>query len=245
METVLVTGAARRLGALIAEDLSASGCFVWIHFRNHEKEAYLLKDEIIQRGGSAECVFADLTNTGSIDAMLARIRKSENNHLTTIINNASIIEKSTIMEAKPEDWDRLLNTNLKAVWYLSTQFAKTFQTACRIITIGDASVSNGFAGHALYGLSKFALKYLNQQLAAALAPKIRSNIISPGLVLKGDGESDDLWDRRQQRTLLNNSGIIEEVLHAVEFLMADPGMTGGELMIDNGLHLSNKNEFMM
>ncbi len=238
MEPVLITGASRRLGGIIAKDLAAEGHFIWIHYRTHEDDAFALRDEIISSGGKSECIYADLSNTDQIDFMLDRIKKSADGNLTTLVNNASLFERGTISRTQPDTWDRIMNTNLKAVWYLSIRFADTFKAAKSIITIGDASVSKGYAGHAVYGLSKYALKYLTIQLAEAYAPRIQVNLLSPGLVLKGDNESDESWKRRTQNLLYDNSGIVDSVLNGIRFLMTVPGMSGTELFIDNGLHIS-------
>lgn len=112
--------------------------------------------------------------------------------------------------------------------------------AKRIMTIGDAAVSNGYAGHALYGLSKFGLKYLTEQMAAAFAPGIRVNLISPGYVLQGESEPDEIWKKRFSCTLTDNDDIVRSVLDSISFLMSDPGMTGSELVLDNGARLMRR-----
>lgn len=240
METVLITGAARRLGSMIAEELAALGCFVWIHYRSHESEALILKERIIHGGGQADCVSADLTEVDQIDAMLDHITKSAHGHLTALVNNASVFLPGTVMSSSVEDWDLVMNTNLRAVWYLSARFAELFPMAKRIMTIGDAAVSNGYAGHALYGLSKFGLKYLTEQMAAAFAPGIRVNLISPGYVLQGESEPDEIWKKRFSCTLTDNDDIVRSVLDSISFLMSDPGMTGSELVLDNGARLMRR-----
>ena len=237
METVLITGAARRLGSLITEDLAASGCFVWIHYHSHEENAYALKERILANGGHADCVCAELTDTGEIDMMLDRILQSGNGSLTALINNASVFYQGTLPETSVTDWDLVMNTNLRAVWYLSSRFAELFPSAKRIITIGDAGTAAGYSKHAVYGLSKFALKYLTEQMASAFAPQIRVNLLSPGLVLKGESEPDFVWEKRLKRTLTDNSEIIDSIRKGIAFLMSDPGMTGAELIIDNGMRL--------
>ena len=237
METVLITGAARRLGGIIAEFLASEGHFVWIHYRTHREDAYLLRDRIRNSGGMCECVHADLIDTDQIDDMLRLICESGRGDLTALINSASLFASGTIKETTSEMWDRVMDTNLKAVWYLSNAFACSFPTAKKIITIGDASVQNGYAGHAVYGLSKFALKYLTLQMAEAYAPKVKVNLLSPGLVLKGDQESEESWKKRIESIPGGNSGIIESVLQSIRYLMSDPGVNGSELVVDNGLHL--------
>ncbi len=238
METVLITGAARRVGSLIAEDLAARGCFVWIHYHTHEQEARDLCETIRQNGGLAGHVKADLTDINEINEMLIEISESGHGQLTTVINNASVFQTGTLRETGPLDWDRTMNTNLKAVWYLSAQFAGRFPDARRIITIGDASADSHMPQHAVYALSKHALKFLTEQMAIAYAPDIRVNLLSPGLVLKSDYEAQNTWNDRQRRALLTNDDIIDSILAGIRFLMQDPGMTGAELIIDNGFRFS-------
>lgn len=239
-ETVLITGAARRLGRLIAEHLAMNGCFVWIHYRSHEEDAFTLRDRILASGGHAECVRADLTDTDLIDLMLERIQNSEHGNVSTLINNASFFLRGRLGETSSAEWDQVMGTNLKSVWYLSSRFAETFPSAKRIISIGDAAVSGGYAGHAVYGLSKYALKYLTEQMAAAYAPGVRVSLLSPGLVLQGIGEPDESWELRMKQTLTDNNEIVREIMSGIDFLMTDPGITGSELMIDNGSHLNLK-----
>ena len=239
-ETVLITGAARRLGKLIAEHLAANGCFVWIHYFTHESDAVLLRDQIVKSGGCADCVRADLTDTEEIDLMLEKIRQTDHGKLTTLINNASTFLPGKLGDTSPAQWDGVMDTNLKAVWYLSVRFAESFASARRIISIGDANVSQGYAAHAVYGLSKYALKYLTEQMASAFAPKVRVNLLSPGLVLQGENEPDEIWKQRQKKTLTDNSEIIPGLLNGITYLMSDPGINGSELTLDNGLHLHSK-----
>lgn len=244
METVLITGAARRLGSQIAENLAADGCFVWIHYLTHQEEAFVLRDQIISKGGQAECVQCDLSNPEQIDHMLKVISDSRNGRLTVLINNASVFLRKNLRETDTDEWDRILNTNLKAVWYLSNRFAENFPSARKIITIGDANISSRMDLHAVYALSKHALKFLTEQMASAYAPKIAVNLLSPGLVMKGDNEPESIWNQRQKRALTENHNIIAQVIDGVRFLMSDSGMTGAELIIDNGAHLFHKYENM-
>lgn len=237
MEKVLITGAAHRLGSLIAGDLAAAGCFIWIHYRTHEQEAFQLKKEIREKGGKAECVYSDLEKIDDIRVMLDEIAGSESASLTTLINNASVFSSGTIQSTTTDEWNRTMNINLRSVWFLSTQFAEHFPTAKRIITIGDASTKSVFAEHAVYGLSKYALKYLTKQMASAFSPRIRVNLLSPGFVLPGEKEPEEVWKKRTVRALCDNSDIIDSVLRGIRFLMEDPGMTGSEIVIDNGLQI--------
>ena len=240
METVLVTGAAVRLGACIAESLAEDGCFVWIHYFSHESEARTLRNKILSRGGRAECIRCDLSNTVEIDHMVDLILSSKQGKLTTLINNASVFLSETIQTTSPDEWDLVMNTNLKAIWYLSKHFAERFPSARRIISIGDAGASGAMEKHAVYALSKHALALLTEQMAVAYAPKVRVNLLSPGLVLKGDSEPVSIWEQRSKRVLTDNSDILFQVLDGIKYLMKDPGLTGSEIKIDNGFHLFNR-----
>ena len=240
METVLITGAARRLGRLIAEDLAKDGCHVWVHYLTHEEEARQLCLEIRKNGGQADRVRADLADIDQINRMLADIQNSEHGCLTALINNASVFPRGTIRQTAPDAWDRTMNINLKAVWYLSSRFAELFPTAGQIITIGDAGTGNLMPGHAVYALSKHALKFLTEQMAEAFAPAIRVNLLSPGLVLRGEGEPEEIWKKRREKSLLNNDAIADSVLDGIRFLMKNPGITGSELIVDNGSRFGTK-----
>lgn len=237
MEAVLITGASHRAGSYFARALAGQGYFVWIHYHTHQSAALETLSCIEAAGGKGAVVSSDLADLKSVDEMVETISQTDNGDLTTLINNASVFQSGTIFGSKPEEWDVVMNTNLRAVWYLSRQFTKTFSTAKRIITIGDASVARGYAEHALYGLSKFALKYLTEQMAAAFAPEIYVNLLSPGYMLKGERESDAEWKERTASVLTDNNNCLQDVLNGLFFLMNDPGMTGSELIIDNGLHL--------
>ena len=244
METVLITGAARRLGSRIAENLASDGCLVWIHYLTHQAEAFELRNHIISVGGQAECVQCDLANTDQIDRMLKVISDNPNGQLTALINNASVFVNKDLRETDADEWDRIINTNLKAVWYLSNRFAAEFPAARKIITIGDANASSRMTQHAVYALSKHALKLLTEQMASAYAPKISVNLLSPGLVMKGDNEPESIWAQRQKKALTDNHNIITQVIDGVRYLMNDSGMTGAELIVDNGVHLFSKNEIL-
>ena len=156
METVLITGAARRLGGFIAESLASDGCFVWIHYFTHEKDAFSLREKIRADGGRADCICCDLRKTSEIDRMLFTISGSVDGKLTTLVNNASVFLRKPLKETSAAEWEQVMDTNLKAVWYLSKSFAAEFPTAKRIISIGDASISNGMNRSAIYGISKYA-----------------------------------------------------------------------------------------
>ena len=238
MEAVLITGAAHRVGGAFAKELAKRGYFVWIHYHTRREEALATLRSIQEAGGSGEIIAADLAEPAEIDNMLDEISASANRSLTTLINNASLYLPGTLTSADIDDWDRVMNTNLRSVWYLSKEFVSAFHSAKRIITIGDASVSGGYAKHAFYGLSKFSLKYLSEQMAAAFAPDVRVNLISPGLILRAESEHEEVWKQRNEKTLTDNSQCLNEVIKALLFLMEDPGMTGSELIIDNGLHLN-------
>ena len=238
MEAVLITGASHRAGSAFAKELAGREYFVWIHYHTRREEALATLRSIQEAGGSGEIIAADLAEPTAIDGMLSEISASGNGELSTLINNASLFLPGTLTSSDIDDWNRVMNTNLRSVWYLSKQFVSAFPSAKRIITIGDASVSGGYAEHALYGLSKYALKYLNEQMAEAFAPAIRVNLISPGFMLKADCEPDEQWKQRNERTLTDNSQCLDQVINALCFLMGDPGMDGSELIIDNGLHLN-------
>ncbi len=195
-ESVLITGAGRRVGAMIARHLAAKNCFVRLHYHTSEADALALRNEIRRNGGKAEVVRADLRDIHDIDRMIAQIHADG---ITTLINSASLFCAGTLRTAMPEEWDAVMNVGLRAVWYLTDRLAASCPSLRHVINIGDASVSGGYRGHAVYGLAKAALDYLTKQQAELYAPHTAVSLLAPALLMKADDETDESWRRRRER----------------------------------------------
>ncbi len=212
-ESVLITGAGHRVGAVIAKHLAAKGCFVRLHYHSAEADALALRDEIREAGGRADVIRADLRDLSEIDRMIEAVRGDE---VTALINSASLFLPGTLSEASPENWNDVMNVGLRAVWYLTDRLAASCPSLRRVINIGDVNVSGGYKKHAVYGLAKAALEYLTRQQAALYAPRIAVSLITPSLLLKGDDESDETWRRRCERLKTNETVGMNSLLAEID-----------------------------
>lgn len=238
-QTVLITGAARRIGRAIALDLAEAGFAVAIHYRNSGTEAEALAQHIRDRGGRA-CTFqADLADRQALDALVATIGR-ELGPLTTLINNASEFLPDSIGHLDEKTWDLHLCINLKAPVFLSEAMARQLPEGAdgNIINIIDQRVWNLTPEFFSYTISKAGLWTATRTLAQALAPRIRVNAIGPGPVLKSIHQTDDDFDKEKQSTLLKRGPSAQEIATAVRFILATPSLTGQMIALDGGQHLT-------
>lgn len=237
--TVLITGAARRIGRAVALDLAAAGWAVAIHYRRSAAEAAELVEEISQRGGCARAFRGDLIDRNAIDQLVANV-ESELGPLTTLINNASEFLPDSIGNLDETTWDLHLCINLKAPVFLSEAMAKRLPEGVEgnIINIIDQRVWNLTPEFFSYTISKAGLWTATRTLAQALAPRIRVNAIGPGPVLRSIHQTDDDFEREKQSTLLKRGPSAAEIAAAVRFILATPSLTGQMIALDGGQHLT-------
>ncbi|CEJ84482.1 Short-chain dehydrogenase/reductase SDR [Hyphomicrobium sp. GJ21] len=238
-QTVLITGAARRIGRAIALDLAEAGFAVAIHYRNSGTEAEALAQHIRDRGGRARTFQADLADRQALDALVATIGR-ELGPLTTLINNASEFLPDSIGHLDEKTWDLHLCINLKAPVFLSEAMARQLPEGAdgNIINIIDQRVWNLTPEFFSYTISKAGLWTATRTLAQALAPRIRVNAIGPGPVLKSIHQTDDDFDKEKQSTLLKRGPSAQEIATAVRFILATPSLTGQMIALDGGQHLT-------
>lgn len=238
-QTVLITGAARRIGRAIALDLAEAGFAVAIHYRNSGTEAEALAQHIRDRGGRARTFQADLADRPALDALVATIGR-ELGPLTTLINNASEFLPDSIGHLDEKTWDLHLCINLKAPVFLSEAMARQLPEGAdgNIINIIDQRVWNLTPEFFSYTISKAGLWTATRTLAQALAPRIRVNAIGPGPVLKSIHQTDDDFDKEKQSTLLKRGPSAQEIATAVRFILATPSLTGQMIALDGGQHLT-------
>ncbi len=237
--TVLITGAARRIGRAIALDLAEAGFAVAIHYRNSGTEAKALAQHIRDRGGRARTFQTDLADRQALDALVATIGR-ELGPLTTLINNASEFLPDSIGHLDEKTWDLHLCINLKAPVFLSEAMARQLPEGAdgNIINIIDQRVWNLTPEFFSYTISKAGLWTATRTLAQALAPRIRVNAIGPGPVLKSIHQTDDDFEKEKQSTLLKRGPSAQEIAAAVRFILATPSLTGQMIALDGGQHLT-------
>ncbi|HXY98400.1 MAG TPA: SDR family oxidoreductase [Stellaceae bacterium] len=237
-KAALVTGGGRRIGRAIALMLGGEGWAVAVHYRRSRAEAEAVVQEIAARGGRAIAIAADLTREVEVETLLPRAGEALG-PLGLLVNNASVFENDTALDATRASWDRHLEANLRAPFVLMQHFARALPAAADgvIVNILDERVWNLTPYFISYTLSKAALWCLTQSLALALAPRIRVNGIGPGPTLPSQRQSE-LQFRRQQATMpLQRGTTPEEIAAAVRFILSAPAMTGQMIALDGGQHL--------
>lgn len=236
----LLTGAARRVGAVIAHVLHAAGYDLALHCRHSRAELdALIADLEAARPHSTLALQADLADVDRlpalVDATVARFGR-----LDALVNNASAFYPTPLRTITPQQWDALFAANARAPLFLAQAAARHLKTARgAIVNITDIYAERPLPNHLVYGMSKAALRMATMALAQALGPEVRVNAVAPGVILWPEAGKDEL-----ERTLaleripLGRKGEPEDVANAVLWLLRDaPYVTGQTLRVDGGRHL--------
>jgi pteridine reductase len=240
---VLITGAAHRLGAHTARHLHSRGWNLVIHYHSRETQAYALGEELNSiRAESIVIIQADLTKPGAADALGAKAIAAWG-RLDGLINNASVFYPNPTTEAGPDDWDMIMNTNLRAPFFLGQACLPALkQSRGAIVNLIDIYSQRPLADHPLYCASKSGLASLTLSWAKDLAPEVRVNGVSPGAILwpEGDSAIDESYQQSiLARTPLARTGAPEDIAGAIAFLLCDaPFITGQILAVDGGRSLN-------
>lgn len=236
-KNVLITGAAKRIGAACAKILHSQGYNVFLHYRSSNTEASRLCEELNQqRVDSARIMAANLLSIAELQH-LAQQACSAWGGLDVLINNASAFYPQNIADVTEASWDELLGSNLKGPFFLAQ--AVTDSLAKRggcIINIIDIHAERGLKGYPVYSISKAGLVGMTKILAKELAPQIRVNGISPGAILWPEQElSGDAKNEILQRIALERAGEPDDIAKVVAFLCNDASyITGQIISVDGG-----------
>ncbi len=234
---VLITGAARRVGAVCAQYLHARGCRICIHYRNSEREASRLCRQLNdQRPDSARIFQADLLDLAQLQAMTEAVHSAWGG-LDVLVNNASAFYATKISTVTEGEWDDLLGSNLKAPFFLAKAFSRSLaeNNGC-IVNIIDIHAQRGLQEFPVYSIAKAGLAAMTRVLAKELAPAVRVNAVSPGAILWPENELDEAEKRDiLARVALQRSGSPEDIAKAVGFLIMDGDyITGQNIAVDGG-----------
>ncbi len=239
-KTVLVTGAAKRVGRSIAREVHAAGGNVAVHYRRDAEAAVALIAELnAMRPDSAEAFAADLgepaPTAALVDAVIARFGR-----LDGLVNSASSFFSTPLGTIDAAAWNDLIGSNLKAPLFL-TQAAAPHLAARHgaVVNITDVHAERPLAGYPLYCAAKAGLLGLTRALAIELAPQVRVNAVAPGPILWPEGEATGFAaaERTQivEHTLLKRCGAPHDIARAVRFLLDEATyVTGQVLNVDGG-----------
>ena len=238
----LITGAAHRIGAVIARRLHAAGYSVVLHYRHSRAEATSLAAELeTKRAHSTLLLQADLTDTSTLQELVDNALVHFG-RLDALVNNASTYYATPVDSATPAQWDELFGANARAAFFLS-QAATPALRAARgsIINIADIYAERPLPAHTLYCMSKAALVMLTRSLALELGPEIRVNAVAPGNILWSTNlVKAETATELEQRTTLARQGTPQEIADAVLYLLRDASYCSGVVLpVDGGrlLHI--------
>ena len=235
-KTVLITGAARRIGRSLALACARAGADLIIHYGHSESQAEELRHEISGIGQRAWILQADLQDPAQATRLIEQAAALRG--LYALVNNAAIFESLSVEETSLEAWERHLAINLTAPFLLSQAFARTRPSGSkgRIVNLLDWRALRPGADHFPYTISKSALAGLTRSLAAALAPDISVNGLALGAILPPSSGPADPEIIRQVPA--GEWGTLDDVGQALLFLLSGPAYVTGEIIhVDGGRHL--------
>ena len=240
-KVALVTGAGRGIGRQIALTLAAQNAFVIVNYNGSKDKAEETVSEIKAAGGDAVCYKFNVSDFEECQQMITAIIK-EYKHIDILVNNAGITRDGLIMKMSEDDYDAVLDTNLKGAFNTIRHMSRYFltQKSGRIINISSVSGILGNAGQANYSASKAGVIGLTKAVARELASRgITVNAVAPGFVDTDmtDALSDSAKENLISQIPLGRTGKPQDIANAVLFLASDAAgyITGQVLSVDGGM----------
>ncbi len=237
-ETVLVTGASRRIGAAIARHLGRAGWSVAIHHHGSPDEARVVAAEIRAAGGRATTLAGELEDPATPAALVEGARAAFEMPLRALVNNASLFIWDSHRLADYALLDTHMRVNLGAPVALAAALAaQTDLDEGAVVNLLDQKVGNLNPDFFTYSCSKVALAGATEMLAQALAPRIRVNAVSPGLTLPSLDQSEEEFAQTCGENLLRRRVALDDIAATVAHLLAARSITGQNVYVDCGQHL--------
>ncbi|HEV7965934.1 MAG TPA: 3-oxoacyl-ACP reductase family protein [Candidatus Acidoferrales bacterium] len=234
----LVTGAAKRIGRSVALRLASEGSDVVVNYRNSKRDADEVVAQITAMGRRAVAVQADVGKREDVIAMFAVVEK-EFGRLDILVNNAGMFFSAEFEKLTEEQWDGIMNTNLKSQFLCSQAAAVLLRRSGhgRIINFSSLGGLLAWPAYTHYCVSKAGVIMLTRCLARALAPEITVNAIAPGTI-SFDGDAPELAEDFIRRAPLHRTGTAKDIDDAVVFLVQSAFVTGQVIVVDGGRTLT-------
>lgn len=236
--TALVTGAGKRIGRVIAERLAEEGFALAIHYRGSREDAAQVASGIVEKGGHAAAVEAELSDVGALPG-LVREAATALSPLTLLVNCASVFGPDTADSLDPDLWERNFAVNLRAPAFLAKAFAAQLPADRdgAIVNIIDQRVLRPTPQAFSYTLTKAALWTATRTMAQAFAPRIRVNGVGPGPTLENNVDGNAGIEKEARNVLLRRPAPPADVADAVIYLVNAKTVTGQMIAVDSGQHL--------
>lgn len=235
-KVALITGAARRMGAVIAEALHAEGLNLALHYRTSKQAAHALQEKLnAVRADSVVLLQADLLDSAKVTHMVQDAIGAWG-RLDVLINNASSFYPTPVGSVSDAQWDDIMGSNLRAPFFAAQAAARALaeSNGC-IINIVDIHADRPLKTYPVYSTAKAGLVMLTKALACELAPQVRVNAVAPGAILWPEALDQVTQQRIISRTLLKRQGHPGDIARAVLFLIRDAGyITGQVITVDGG-----------
>jgi pteridine reductase len=230
----LVTGAGRRLGREMARALAGRGMTLAIHHHASSTGARALREEITAAGGRAECFAADLTDANAARALAPKVADAFG-RLDVLVNSAAVMHRLGFEDTTPEQYDAILDLNLRSVFFCTQGAAPALRTAHgRVVNLADLAGLQPWPGFVAHSVSKAGVVMLTKVLARALAPEVTVNAIAPGAVLVPESYDTDERERLARATPLRRLGSPGDVVSALLYLLEGGDFVTGEVLAVDG-----------
>ncbi|WP_158941439.1 SDR family NAD(P)-dependent oxidoreductase [Granulicella sp. S190] len=235
-KTVLVTGAAKRIGRAIALALAERGADVAITYLSSHTEAEETVHALAGHDVEALAIRCDLRNPEDIEQTVSAV-VNDLGRIDLLVNNAGIFASEVLEKVSADQWDAMFTTNTRAPFLVAkAAYPHLRAVKGRILNIGSLGGLHPWATHAHYCTSKAALHMLSQTMAKAWAPEISVNCIAPGMIVQG--ELGEAYEHFARKTPMQRNGTAEDVAAAAIFFATAPHFITGQLLaVDGGLGL--------
>lgn len=242
-KVALVTGAGRGIGSAIAKTLAANGAFVIVNYNGSKEKAEAVVEEIKKSGVEAAAVQCDVSDYAACGKMVEELIASYG-HIDILVNNAGITRDNLILKMSEEEFDAVLNTNLKGTFHTIRHLSRYFvkQRAGRIINLSSVSGVMGNAGQANYSASKAGVIGLTKSVARELARRgITCNAVAPGYIETEMTAQmpEAAKEAVKQQIPLQRTGTVWDIAEMVAFLASEKAsyITGQVISVDGGMSI--------
>lgn len=239
-KTILITGAAKRIGKEIALTFSDMGWNIIIHYNSSKKDAEDLQSILNSANpNSAKIIQANLDIQEDVERLI-HASKSFFSRIDVLVNNASAFYPTPIKNTSTDDWDKLIGSNLKGPLFLIKGLHEMIASVNgSIINITDTNLTKGVADFSVYTAAKGGLQSITKGLARELAPNININAVAPGAMLE---PPDVTWSDEKKASVIKNiplkrMGSEKDIANTVKFLVNAKYITGQTIKVDGGRSL--------